>query len=244
MKRDFRVFYASVFFVLGFAFVFSILGVLLQTLLAGIAHSVQVWLSRIGGLLIILFGIYLLDIVRIGFLEREHKFHITKKFKSMPLTSFVFGAVFAVGWTPCIGPVLGAILTLAVTTPSIAFLLLLSYSLGLGLPFLLVGLFTNEAQKFIKVNGKWLRYFRYVFGAFLIIIGILVFTNNLSLLANFSGLSAFVLKLNSSGFGFGTNLNLFVAFGAGLVSFLSPCVLPLMPAFLTYLASIGIKNKK
>jgi cytochrome c biogenesis protein CcdA len=66
----------------------------------------------------------------------------------------------------------------------------------------------------------------------------------LSLLANFSGLSAFVLKLNSSGFGFGTNLNLFVAFGAGLVSFLSPCVLPLMPAFLTYLASIGIKNKK
>jgi len=239
-KRDWRIFIASVFFVLGFSSIFSLLGVLLQTVLASVAPELQIWLSRIGGVLVITFGIYLLDLISISFLEQEHKFRLTKRFNSMYLTSFLFGAVFAVGWTPCVGPVLGAILTLAVTQPSMAFFFLLSYTLGLGLPFLLVGLFTNQAQNTIRKIGKWLRYFRYVFGVILIGIGVLVFTNQLSRVAGFAYASSFLASLGTDSIALGASLNIIIAFLAGIVSFLSPCVLPLIPAFLTYLASVGV----
>src|SRR3989338_7094961 len=131
-KRDWRVFYCSVFFVLGFSLVFSIVGVLLQSALANISYELQKWLSRIGGAVIILFGLFLLGLLKIPFLEQEHKFHVKRKFGSAYLTSFVFGAAFAVGWTPCVGAVLGAVLTLAVTQPGTAFWLLIAYTLGLG----------------------------------------------------------------------------------------------------------------
>ena len=234
---------ASVFFVLGFSVVFSLVGVLLQSVLANVASSVQVWLGRIGGVIIILFGIYLLGLLNISFLQREHKLRVKRKFSSMYLTSFVFGAAFAVGWTPCVGAVLGAILTLAVTNPGTAFFLMLSYSLGLGIPFLLVGLFTNRAQKMISKAGKWLKYLQYVFGVILILLGILVFTNELSRVANLSFVTNLLTGLNIGGMsGSMSGLNLGIAFFAGFVSFLSPCVMPLIPAFLSYLASVGVKH--
>src|SRR3989344_2262635 len=126
-KRNWRIFAASKFFFL----VFSLVGVLLQSVLANVASTVQVWLGRIGGIIIILFGIYLLGLIRIPFLEQEHKLTVKRKFNSMYLTSFIFGAAFAVGWTPCVGAVLGAVLSLAVTQPGTAFFLMLFYSLGL-----------------------------------------------------------------------------------------------------------------
>src|SRR3989344_6722430 len=146
-KRNWRIFAASVFFVLGFSMVFSLVGVLLQSVLARVATIVQVWLGRIGGVIIILFGIYLLGLIRVPFLEQEHKLRVKQKFDSMYFTSFIFGAAFAVGWTPCVGAVLGAVLSLAVTQPGTAFFLMLAYSLGLGIPFLVVGLFTNQARR-------------------------------------------------------------------------------------------------
>ncbi|MDO8480413.1 MAG: cytochrome c biogenesis protein CcdA [Nanoarchaeota archaeon] len=231
-----KTFVAAVFFVLGFATVFSLLGVLLQGLLSSVSFEVQRWLARVGGAVIILFGITLLGLVRIPFLEQEHKLRVTKKFGSLYVTSFVFGAAFAVGWTPCVGPVLGAILTLAVAHPSSAFLLLLSYSLGLGIPFLLVGLFVNQAQGWISEHVKALNIFKYIFGAILIILGVLVFTSQLSRVASFPGLSNILVSLDVGLSNFST-LNLGIAFLAGVVSFLSPCVLPLIPAFLAYLAS-------
>ena len=136
--------------------------------------------------------------------------------------------------------ILGAILTLAVTQPGSAFGLLLSYSLGLGIPFLVVGLFTEKAQKFISGSGKWLRYFNYIFGVVLIILGVFIFTNRLALIANFEFLSNLLIGLDVS-FSSGS-LNIFIAFIAGLASFLSPCVLPLIPAFLAYLGTT-IKNE-
>ena len=160
----------------------------------------------------------------------------------MYLTSFVFGSAFAVGWTPCVGAVLGAVLTLAVTQPSSAFFLMLAYSIGLGVPFLIVGLFTNEAQKLISKAGKWLTYLNYVFGVIVIILGILIFTNNLTRIANLAFASNILIALEMSQVGAAGALNLGVAFFAGLVSFLSPCVLPLIPAFLTYLATVSIQE--
>ena len=243
-KRDWNIFFASVFFVLGFSFVFALLGVLLQTILSNISFQVQTWLGRVGGIFIIFFGLYLLGFIKPKFLEQEHKLRVKKNFNSIYLTSFIFGAAFAVGWTPCVGAILGAVLALAVIEPSTAFFLLLAYSLGLGIPFLLVGLFTNQAQRLIKKAGAWITYLNYVFGGILIILGMLVFTNQLSRVANFPFASNILISLNVGGIGVGTSLNLGIAFIAGLLSFLSPCVLPLIPAFLAYLASTVVKDKK
>src|SRR3989344_2434715 len=88
--RNWRIFIASLFFVLGFSVIFSLVGVLLQSVLSSVASSVQVWLGRIGGIIIILFGIYLLGLIRIPFLEQEHKLTVKRKFNSMYLTSFIF----------------------------------------------------------------------------------------------------------------------------------------------------------
>ncbi|MBI2146826.1 sulfite exporter TauE/SafE family protein [Candidatus Woesearchaeota archaeon] len=240
--KQWQIFLNSVFFVLGFSVLFSLVGVLLQGILSRYAYSVQNWLGYIGGSIIILFGLYLLGLIKIDFLEQEHKVHVKRRFKYSYLTSFVFGAAFAAGWTPCVGAVLGAVLSLAITQPGTAFFLMLAYSLGLGIPFLVVGLFTNQAQRLISKAGKWIAYGKYVFGVILILLGILVFANQLNRVANLSFASELIIALNSSSLFSGSSLNIGIAFIAGLFSFLSPCVLPLIPAFLAYLASIGVKN--
>ena len=239
--KDLRIFWSSVFFVLGFSVIFSLVGVLLQGVLANVAVSVQKWLARIGGVIIMLFGLFLLGLVKIPYLEAEHKLQVKRRFKSSYLTSFVFGAAFAVGWTPCVGAVLGAVLTLAISQPSTAFFLLLAYSIGLGIPFLFVGLFTERAKSFIEKSGRWIKYLSYVFGVVLILLGILVFTENLSRIANLPVFSNLLISLDVTGPS-SQSLNIGIAFLAGLVSFLSPCVLPLIPAFLSYLASVAVKK--
>jgi cytochrome c-type biogenesis protein len=180
-----QIFLNSVFFVLGFSVVFAALGVALNTILESIAYDATIWAGRVGGVLIIFFGLYLTGLIKIGFLEKEHKISVKKKFNSKYLTSFVFGAAFAAGWTPCVGAVLGAILGLAATQPGAAFTLLLTYSIGLGIPFLLVGLFAQPASRLINKYTKYVKYINGAFGALLIILGILVFTNQLSSIANF-----------------------------------------------------------
>lgn len=179
-----EVFINSVFFVLGFSVVFALLGVLLNTLLEAFAYDAQLWLARIGGIIIIFFGLYLTGLIKIKFLETEHKIEVKRKFKSKYLTSFLFGFAFAAGWSPCVGIILGAILGLAASSPGAAFALLLFYALGLGLPFLLVGLFTAQASAFLHKYAKAFLIFRVVFGIFLIILGVLAFTQKLASIAN------------------------------------------------------------
>lgn len=183
-KARVTIFINSVFFVVGFASVFTILGIILNTVLASIAYDVRIWLSWIGGAVIVLFGIYLLGLVKIGFLEKEHKLKPRKLKWSYP-TSFVFGVAFAAGWTPCVGPVLGAILTLAIVTPSVATWLLIAYAIGLGIPFLIAGLFTSQASTFIKKSERYMKPFRIIMGLLLIIIGIMVFTGYINALSTF-----------------------------------------------------------
>ena len=181
-----NMFLNSIFFVFGFSTVFAALGVLLNTILQNVSTTVQMWLGRIGGVIIILFGLYLVGLIKILFLEQDHKIILKKKFRIKFLTSFVFGAAFAVGWTPCVGAVLGSVLTLAVIEPGKSFFLLLSYAFGLGIPFLLVGFFSGQAIRFIQKFGRYLKYFNIIVGILLIVLGILVFTNELSQIANFS----------------------------------------------------------
>lgn len=187
------VFVNSVFFVLGFASVFAALGVLLNTLLEAIAYDVQVWLARIGGAVIIFFGLYLAKIIRVPFLDREHKVQVKAKFNSRYLTSFVFGAAFAAGWTPCVGAALGAILGLAASSPGTAFALLMAYALGLGVPFLVVGLFASQATTFFNRHARTFATLNVVFGWILVALGILVFTQYLNVIANWGLLNTFLL---------------------------------------------------
>ncbi|MBI1936340.1 sulfite exporter TauE/SafE family protein [Candidatus Woesearchaeota archaeon] len=244
MAKQWGIFINSVFFVLGFGLIFSLLGVLLQSVLSNVAYTVQNWLAYIGGAIIILFGLYLLGFIKIGFLEREHKLKVKRKFKYSYVTSFLFGAAFAVGWTPCVGAVLGGILTFAITNPASAFNFLLAYSIGLGMPFLLVGLFTSQASGYIERIGPKLKYFNYAFGVILIVLGILVFTQQLSRVANIPFLANLLTSISGEGASFGSRLGVGVAFLAGLSSFLSPCVLPIVPGFLSYLASTTVKTEE
>ncbi|MEK7554651.1 MAG: cytochrome c biogenesis protein CcdA [Patescibacteria group bacterium] len=191
-RRD--IFFNSVAFVLGFSVVFATLGVVLNTVLEHVAYDAQTWLARIGGALIIFFGLYLTGLIKLPFLEREYKPHVNVTLKSRYATSFLFGLAFAAGWTPCVGAVLGGILGLAAREPGSAFTLLFAYSLGLGLPFLLVGLFASPASRFINRYATYARYVNIVFGIILIALGVLAFTQELNRIANFEILNRFLLR--------------------------------------------------
>ena len=180
-----NIFLNTVYFVLGFSLVFAVLGVVLNSVLVTAGTGFQSTLATVGGFVIIGFGSYLILSTRLRKLNFEKRMISLPKFKTSYITSFVFGAVFAAGWTPCVGPILGSTLTLAATAPGAAYNSLLAYSLGLGVPFLITGAFFSQATGIIRRMVKHLKYFNLAMGGMLIILGILVFTNNLSLLGNF-----------------------------------------------------------
>jgi cytochrome c-type biogenesis protein len=182
----------TVFFVLGFSLVFSTLGVIINSTLTSSTGDLIEGFNQVGGVIIIGFGVFLLLSSKINKLNIEKKF-IPKRSKASYPLSFVFGLAFAAGWTPCVGPILGTILTLAATTPSVAFNLLLAYSLGLGIPFVLMGVFFSRANKVIKAMSKHLKYYNLILGGFIIILGVLVFTNQLAYIANFPLLNELLL---------------------------------------------------
>lgn len=182
----------TIFFVIGFSVVFSILGVLINSVFSMAVGEFTESLNFVGGTIIVAFGIFMLLSTKIRSLNIEKKFFPKSSKTSYPM-SFVFGLAFAVGWTPCVGPILGTILTLAATTPSLSFSLLLAYSLGLGIPFILMGVFFSRATRLIRSMTKHLKYYNVILGGFIILLGILVFTNQLAYIANFPLLNDLVL---------------------------------------------------
>ena len=187
VKKSVRlnIFLNTVYFVLGFSLVFAVLGVILNSFLANIGTNFQSTFQTIGGAVIIAFGAYLFLSTKLRILNFERRMTNLPRFKTTYLTSFVFGAAFASGWTPCVGPILGTTLTLAATSPGAAYNSLLAYSIGLGVPFLITGAFFSRSTKIIKKMVKHLKYFNPIMGAILIILGILVITNQLSIIGNF-----------------------------------------------------------
>lgn len=187
LKKSTRIniFLNTVYFVLGFSLVFAVLGVILNSVLSAVGIEFQSTLQLIGGIVIAAFGAYLILSTKLRSLNFEKKMTRIPKFKTSYITSFVFGAAFAAGWTPCVGPILGSTFTLAATAPGAAYNSLLAYAIGLGIPFLITGAFFSQATGIIRRMVKYLKYFNPAMGALLIILGILVFTNQLSLLGNF-----------------------------------------------------------
>ncbi|HEY7108348.1 MAG TPA: cytochrome c biogenesis protein CcdA, partial [Nitrososphaeraceae archaeon] len=144
-KTRINIFLNTVYFVLGFSLVFAVLGVVLNSVLVNTGVGFQTFLTSAGGIIIISFGLYLIFSTRIRKLNFEKRMTSLPRFRTSYITSFVFGAAFAAGWTPCVGPILGSTLTLAATQPGAAYNALLAYSLGLGVPFLITGAFFSQA---------------------------------------------------------------------------------------------------
>ncbi|MHB8603092.1 MAG: cytochrome c biogenesis CcdA family protein [Nitrosotalea sp.] len=189
-----NVVFNTVFFVMGFSVVFSIFGVILNSVLtAATANTITSNLTHVGGIIIIGFGVFMLLSTKFARLNFEKKLIPNRAKVRYPL-SFVFGLAFAACWTPCIGPILGSVLTLAATTPSHAFVLLLSYSFGLGIPFILMGVFFSRFTRIIKSMSKHLKYYSLTMGSLIVILGVLVFTNQLAAIASFPLLNNLLLS--------------------------------------------------
>lgn len=176
-----KIFLNGLLFVIGFSFIFILLGSLFG--LGGSALvEYRLWLSRIGGIFVMLFGLFMIGVLRLPFLNIEKHLTGVKALKpGNPTNSLIFGATFAFGWTPCVGPILGSILTLAAASATVgqgAFLLSV-FSLGLALPFLLIAGGIGSASNYIAKLSKYLNVISIVGGVFLIFLGILLFTNKL-----------------------------------------------------------------
>jgi cytochrome c-type biogenesis protein len=155
--------------------------------------------------------------------------------------SFLMGMFFSAGWTPCIGPTLGAILALGYSTATIgqgAFLLS-GYSLGLGIPFILFALALDRASGLLRLLKRHIRSIQLINGALLILIGLALLTKQLAVIAQWAQENNLYLEAGSLG---GTTPTFFIAILAGLLSFLSPCVLPLVPAYVFYLTGRTISK--
>jgi cytochrome c-type biogenesis protein len=174
------VFLNTVAFVMGFTLVFVLLGASLGAVSDQVSES-GLWLARVGGLVIITFGLISMGLLKIPFLMQERTLAMIPGRNVKYLGSFVVGSTMGVGWVPCVGPLLGSILVLAGTTGSVAqgSLLLFFYSTGMMIPFLAFGLFAGWGTRFIRQHGQAFRYSGIAAGALLIVLGIIVFTDNL-----------------------------------------------------------------
>jgi len=174
----------SFFFVLGFSAVFMLLG-LTATLIGKTLFQYQAAIRIVGGAFIILMGLSLAGVLKLGFLEKDRHLNIPTKGASY-LGSFIVGVTFAAAWTPCAGPILGSILVLAGTKADVGqgARLLALYSAGIAIPFFLTGLAVNSFLELFNRFKNLLKTINTVGGIFLVIVGFLVMTNYLTVIGN------------------------------------------------------------
>ncbi|MFC1858362.1 cytochrome c biogenesis CcdA family protein [Thermodesulfobacteriota bacterium] len=178
-----KVFLSTVFYVLGFSFVFILLGAS-ASYLGGVITENKDLIRMIGGVIIVVLGIHLTGIVRIRGLYFEKRIHLAEK----PLHffgTFVIGMAFGAGWSPCIGPLLGSILLIAGSQETVrqGMLLLAVYSAGLAMPFIIISIFINFMLEFLKKAARAMQYLNSAAGILLILIGVLLLTNRLFFLS-------------------------------------------------------------
>ena len=181
-RRRIAMLHAALF-VAGFTLVFMLFGAS-ATALGRVLKYHQVWFQRVGGGLIILFGLYTLGVFRLRWMDRDARVHLDRKPLGY-LGSVLVGMTFAAGWTPCIGPILGGILGLAATTTDVSrgMVLLGSYSLGLAVPFLAAAF---AVETFLDWFGRFRRHLRWVqivSGLLLLFVGVLLMTGEFTRMA-------------------------------------------------------------
>lgn len=235
----------SLAFILGLSLVFIAMGFgagWLGDAIAGFA-TVNLFGNTIGvdaiirvsaGLLLLFFGLLMLKAIPIDALQQDTRVHFANKPQGY-LGSVVVGLAFAAGWTPCIGPILGSILGIAANTnPAQGALLLLLYTLGFAIPFFIAA----QTLTLWRAFNKYVGIIEKIGGILLLIVGlVLIFDITALLIQRFPQTS-----LENTLHFEGTTPSLWVAFAGGALSFLSPCVLPILPSFLAYLTGLNAQQ--
>ncbi len=236
--RRFATFLHALSFVLGFSTVFVVLFGGAFALLSALIVRYKFEIARISGAIIIVFGLAAVRVIKIPFLYYDTR----RPFAGRPelgfLSSYAMGMFFAAGWTPCIGLVLGSILQLGFQGQTGTSLLLAAgYAIGLGVPFLIMGLLIDRLSHFLRRLTRYLRVIEIVTGLFLIALGVLLISGELTaLIARLSG----SFTTFDEGLAGASTPTFFIAVLGGLLSFLSPCVLPLVPVYIGYLSSHAV----
>lgn len=179
-----RIFLNGLAFIAGFSLVFVIFGTLVGFVGSALLAPYRVWLARLGGILVILFGLFMLGLFKLPFFQAEKRIPIPNWFTlGRPSSSLFIGGAFALGWTPCVGPILGSILLLAGTSGTAlqGGLMLTVFSIGLAIPFLLIATAFSKATIYIDRISKYLKAVSVVGGIFLILLGLLLATDNFGL---------------------------------------------------------------
>jgi cytochrome c-type biogenesis protein len=237
-------FVQGLFFVAGFAtFIIGIFG-FIGTLLGDYIYAARDVVRVVGGLALILFGLFTLRIINIPLLYSDTRRGMSRTSRGASgLQSYLTGLSFAAGWTPCIGPFLGAILSMSVAADTIVqrLALLTAYTLGLGIPFLLVALLAERLTPMLARLKRNMRVIEIVSGLLLIAIGVIQVTGQLVQLSAVLSRSTFSPE-ELLGPGTGAAPSIIIAAVAGFLSFASPCVLPLIPAYLGFISGWAVNN--
>ncbi len=173
-------------FVFGFSIVFIALGAAASAL-GAILFDVRTWLSKIGGVLVIVFGLHYIGVIRIPFLDYDTRRQVQPDPRLGYLGSLFMGIFFSAGWSPCVGPVLGTILTLALSGANLSrgVSLLSAYSVGFAIPFLLAALGIGRIAELMRTHSKTVRTISIVFGIIMVIVGVMLLTGTMERIAQF-----------------------------------------------------------
>ena len=176
----------GVAFVLGFSVVFVFFNIIAGAL-GGLLFDLRAWLAKIGGVVVIIFGLHMIGVFRIPFLEYDLRVHSQTDARWGYISSFLMGIFFSAGWSPCVGPILGAIMTFAINGGSIIRGILLGgvYSAGLAIPFLLAALGIGWVTTLLRRYAQVMRVAEIVMGIILIVAGILLFLGSFNVLASY-----------------------------------------------------------
>jgi len=186
VENRWATFSHGVAFVLGFSVVFVALGAA-ASLIGAILFDLRIWLARIGGAIVIIFGLHTLGIINIPFLDFDTRRQDAVDPSLGLFSSALMGVFFSAGWAPCVGPVLGAVLTLALNSARLnqGVVLLSAYSVGLAIPFLLAALGIGRVTYLMRRHRQTIRYISMATGVLLIIVGLMLMTGTLERLASF-----------------------------------------------------------
>lgn len=173
-------------FVLGFSGVFIALGAAASTI-GALLYDVRIWLAKIGGIAVIMFGLHTLGVINIPFLDYDLRKHTRPDPTLGYLSSFMMGIFFSAGWSPCVGPVLGAVLTIAMNSALLGkgISLLGAYSLGMAIPFLLAALGIGRVAELLRRHGRAIHAISVGAGVILIVLGVMLLTGTLGRLSQF-----------------------------------------------------------
>ncbi len=184
----------GVAFVIGFSLVFVILGAAASAI-GVLLYDLRTWLARIGGVVVIIFGLHTMGVIHLPFLDLDTR----PQFQPAPgmgyLSSAIMGVFFSAGWAPCVGPVLGAVLTMALNAAMIneGIILLIAYSMGLAVPFLLAALGIGRVAELMRQHARGVRLVSMATGVIMVIVGVLLMTGTMSRLAQFGFIVPFGL---------------------------------------------------